>query len=71
MLDVDANNLNPLDENLELIGTTSDMTVYEYKDNNQKDSFYEKLVGKSFDFELNYMAVARLLNSKFIDKKFM
>lgn len=72
MLDVDAHDVTPLDEKLEFIGTTSDMTVYEYKDiNKTEENFNEKLVGKKFEFDLNYMGVARLLNSKFIGKEFM
>jgi hypothetical protein len=48
------------------------MTVYEYKDiNKTEENFNEKLVGKKFEFDLNYMGVARLLNSKFIGKEFM
>lgn len=71
ILDVNIDDIKPVNNDLEFIGTTSDMTVYEYKGiNKTDDNFNEKLIGKKYDFELTYLGVARLLNSKFIDKVF-
>lgn len=68
ILDVDIDNIVPADNNFEFVGTTSDMTVYRI--NNLKANVDKYKVGKSFIFKPNYMGVARLLNSKFIDKEF-
>lgn len=66
ILDVNTEDIEPTDENIKFIGTTSDMTVYEIT---QEKSKYK--VGKSIYFKPNYMAVARLMNSKFITTSFI
>ena len=62
-LDVNVDNINPKSNNVKFVGTTSDMTVYDlgYKPNNIK-------VGSRIHFKPNYMAVARLMNSKYVTK---
>lgn len=68
ILDVDTNDIVPKDGNIKFIGTTSDMTVYDLGTFNRKKSQkYE--VGSLIRFKPNYMAVARLMNSRFIEKK--
>lgn len=62
-MDVDHKNLLPKDKTINFIGTTSDMTVY---DLGQKSSKYK--VGHQLHFSPNYMAVARLTNSKYMTK---
>jgi len=62
-LDVDHNNLLLKDNTINFVGTTSDMTVY---DLGQKSSKYK--VGQQLHFSPNYMAVARLTNSKYMTK---
>lgn len=71
MLDVDAHDVVPKDKNINFVGTTSDMTVYEFANLDSSKNNPKYTVGNSFIFKPNYMAVARLLNSKFIDKKFL
>jgi predicted amino acid racemase len=63
VVDVDINNIRPKDQNAQFVGTTSDLTVYSLgkKSNNYK-------TGKILRFSPGYMAVARLMNSKFIEK---
>ncbi|MCF8260371.1 MAG: alanine racemase [Melioribacteraceae bacterium] len=61
VLDVDVNNLTPKDKDVEFFGTTSDMTVY---DLGQKKNLSR--VGGQLKFVPNYMAAARLLNSKYV-----
>ena len=62
-IDVDAGHITPKDNNVEFIGTTSDMTVYDL--GREKGKFS---VGKQLHFKPNYMAVARLMNTKYVTK---
>lgn len=63
-IDVNSEDLSPRDEKIKFIGTTSDMTVYNLGENKQG---YK--VGDKIHFLPNYMATARLLNSKYITKE--
>jgi hypothetical protein len=49
---------------------TSDMLVVDIGSNKTKDGKKIYVVGDKIKFKPNYMAVARLLNSKFIVKRF-
>lgn len=64
-IDVNYEDLTPVDESINFVGTTSDMTVYDLGDTKGK---YK--VGKTIEFQPNYMATARLMNSKYITKKY-
>lgn len=66
ILDVDVEQIIPKDEEVKFAGTTSDMTVYDVGENLSKSKRVKYAVGKTIRFEPTYMAVARLLNSKFI-----
>lgn len=57
-------------EDIKFVGMTSDMTVLDIGENINEDGTPRYQVGDSIHFTPNYMAVARLLNSKFIDRKF-
>jgi len=70
MLDVNQVDLTVMDSDLQFVGITSDMTVVDIGSNKNKDGSTRFKVGDTISFHLNYMAVARLLNSKFIDKVF-
>jgi predicted amino acid racemase len=70
LLDVDQNDIEFIDEKLEYVGITSDMLVVDIGTNTAKDGQKKYSIGDKLHFKPNYMAVARLLNSKFIDKKF-
>lgn len=65
LLDVDIKDLRAIDT-FSYVGATSDMLVIDVGKN---ESNYK--VGDKIKFKLNYMAVARLLNSKFIDKVYI
>jgi len=68
VLDVNIADITPLDKEVKYIGTTSDMTVYDL--GSKKSAFNKKYkVGNQISFTPNYMAVARLMNSKFIYKR--
>jgi predicted amino acid racemase len=71
LLDVDTNELELLDPEIQYVGTTSDMTVLDLGKNLTKDKKKKYRVGDKVCFKPSYMAVARLLNSKFIEKEFI
>ena len=70
LLDVDQNDIEFTDSSLEYVGITSDMLVVDIGANTTKDGKKKYSIGDKIHFKPNYMAVARLLNSKFINKKF-
>lgn len=69
LLDVDVNDIKTKDHNIHFIGTTSDMTVYDLGENINSKMKQKYQVGNKIFFKPNYMAVARCMNSKFIDLK--
>jgi predicted amino acid racemase len=70
LLDVDQKDIEFIDESLQYVGITSDMLVIDIGKNKTKDGSQKYKIGDKIRFKPNYMAVARLLNSKFIDKKY-
>ena len=73
MLDVDKEDIDVLDqtEDMTFVGITSDMIVVDLGKNRTPEGKKRYKVGDTVRFLPNYMAVARLLNSKFIDKRFV
>ncbi|MGM0504835.1 MAG: alanine racemase [Bacteroidota bacterium] len=67
LLDVDVNDITAKDENINFVGTTSDMTVYDLGKNLNSKLKQKYQVGNKIFFKPNYMAVARCMNSKFVD----
>ncbi|MCF7906887.1 alanine racemase [Patescibacteria group bacterium] len=65
LLDVDAQELQPAEKNISLVGTTSDMSVYDLGHNLTKDERLKKKVGNNIKFKPSYMAVAKLLHSRY------
>lgn len=70
LLDVDKKDIEVMDQSVSFVGVTSDMIVLDLGSNKTKDGKQKYRIGDVIPFKPNYMAVARLLNSKFIDKKF-
>ena len=70
LLDVYKEDIEAVDKDLQFVGITSDMLVVDLGINKTKDGKTKYNIGDKIKFKPNYMAVARLLNSKFIDKKF-
>jgi predicted amino acid racemase len=69
ILDVDSSSLTPKNENAKFAGITSDMTVFDLGSNKMHTDRIKKYKeGGKIHFKPNYMAVARLMNSKFIEK---
>lgn len=71
LLDVNVEDIDCINEEIEFVGVTSDMTVVDLKKNKNSDGTDRYKVGDQLKFTPNYMAVARLLNSKFIEKVFV
>lgn len=70
MLDVEKEDIIALDKDLKFVGITSDMLVVDIGNNRTKTGKVKYQIGDKISFKPNYMAVARLLNSKFIEKRF-
>lgn len=64
LLDIDTKHITPVDKNIRIAGASSDMTVLDLGDNagNYK-------AGDKIAFDMDYMGVLRLMNSKYIDKR--
>jgi predicted amino acid racemase len=71
MLDVDKADIDAVDDDIKFVGITSDMLVIDIGANKKPDGKQKYTVGDKIKFKPNYMAVARLLNSKFIEKRFV
>lgn len=71
LLDVEKEDIKVIDEEIKFVGITSDMLVVDIGDNKTKEGKKKYKIGDQIHFKPNYMAVARLLNSKFIDKKYV
>ena len=70
LLDVDQEGLTADDPDIKFVGITSDMTVVDLGKNRDSNGKKKYKVGDMLCLDPSYIAVARLLNSKFIDKKF-
>ena len=70
LLDVYKEDIEPMDKDISFVGITSDMLVVDIGSNKNKNGTEKYKIGDKMHFKPNYMAVARLLNSKFIDKIF-
>lgn len=70
LLDVDQEGLIADDPDIKFVGITSDMTVVDLGKNKDSNGKKKYKVGDKLCLDPGYIAVARLLNSKFIDKKF-
>lgn len=64
LLDVEQKQLTLLDEDIQIVGGSSDMFVIDLGDNTR-----DYKVGDTIAFRLDYLGTVRILNSKYIDKK--
>lgn len=64
LLDIEDNHLTPIDEDLKIIGASSDMMVI---DLNHNEAGLE--VGDFIEFKMDYMGILRIMNSDYIEKK--
>jgi predicted amino acid racemase len=63
VLDVDGNHIFPIDNSYSIVGGSSDMFVV-----NLGENINNYKTGDLLKFKLDYMGVARILNSKYIEK---
>lgn len=71
ILDVDKGDINPVEGEMDFVGITSDMLVVDIGNNISEHGKPRFRTGDQIRFNATYMGVARLLNSKFIDKVFV
>lgn len=71
LLDVHQEDIEFTDLDLKFVGITSDMTVIDIGKNKNKNGTKKYKIGDKIKFKANYMGVARLLNSKFIEKVYI
>jgi len=64
LLDTDKDHIFSTDENIEIVGASSDMLVMDLKDNKNK---YK--VGDFIEFNMDYMGALHLLNSPYVEKR--
>ncbi len=64
LLDVEIDHIELVDRSLKVAGASSDMIVIDLDENKKK---YK--VGDLIEFELDYMGILRIMNSKYIEKK--
>ncbi len=64
LLDVDEEHIKAVDENISLVGASSDMLVIDLGKNEKNYT-----VGDLLEFRLDYMGVLRILNSRYIEKR--
>ena len=66
IVDVDAKELKPVNKKIKFIGTTSDMSVFDLGEIEDKNEYH---VGDKIKFKPSYMAVARLIHSRYTNIK--
>lgn len=64
LLDVEANHIMPVKNNMQIAGASSDMIVIDLGDN--EDNLK---TGDLIEFRMDYMGVLRLMNSDYVEKK--
>lgn len=64
LLDIDPAHISPINNEISIIGESSDMIVLDLGKNTQN-----KKVGDLISFRLDYMGLLRVMNSTYIDKK--
>ena len=64
LLDVDESHISPVDEEITIVGASSDMIVLDLGENDQN---YK--VGDLIEFHLDYMGMLRAMNSRYIEKR--
>lgn len=64
LLDIEENHITLKDKEIEIVGASSDMIVLDLKENKKN---YK--VGDLLEFEMDYMGVLRIMNSRYIEKR--
>jgi len=64
LLDIEENQILPLDPDISIVGASSDMIVMDLGDNEKN---YK--VGDFLEFRMTYLGTVRIMNSKYIEKR--
>lgn len=64
LLDIEENHITLKDKDIDIVGASSDMIVLDLKENKKG---YK--VGDLLEFEMDYMGVLRIMNSRYIEKR--
>lgn len=64
LLDIDDKNIKLIHQDLSIVGASSDVLVIDLGENERN---YQ--IGDLIEFELNYMGILRIMNSKYIEKR--
>lgn len=64
LLDIQPDHIFPIDENIKIIGESSDMLVVDLGENE-----LQKKVGDVIEFRMDYMGLLRVMSSEYIDKR--
>ncbi len=64
LLDIDESHIRLKNSDLKIVGASSDMLVIDLGENKRNYS-----VGDMLEFEMDYMGILRIMNSKYIEKK--
>jgi predicted amino acid racemase len=64
LLDVESVHLKPVDQKIEFLGSSSDMLVIDLGKNEQN---YK--TGDLIEFNLDYMGILRIMNSRYVEKR--
>lgn len=65
LLDIEAEHFKPVEEYMQVVGSSSDMTVIDLGTNEKNIK-----TGDLIEFKMDYMGILRIMHSKYIDKKF-
>ncbi len=64
LLDVDENHIEPIDKDISIVGSSSDMLVIDLGENKRNYKVSDLL-----EFKMDYMGTLRIINSRYIDKR--
>jgi predicted amino acid racemase len=65
LLDVEDGHIKPVDDHISIVGASSDMIVLDLGNNEQGLK-----VGSLIEFKMDYMGLLRIMNSRYVDKRF-
>jgi len=65
LLDVEEGHISPVNDDMRIVGASSDMIVIDLGNNGRKLK-----VGDTIEFSMDYMGILRIMNSSYVDKRF-
>ena len=65
LLDIETSHFQPVEQSMQIVGSSSDMTVIDLGKNEKGIK-----TGDLLEFKMDYMGILRIMHSKYIDKKF-